>query len=421
MSSMTGLIVLGLKTMLVLTALLINLTLFTKIISRPSIHTIFNVSVACLFGLLGIFGPFVFYFYFEVLEHQLLSQEFLKERSADCARLMEFRNVIGESFKIISVNLMFRFFFVVHAEKGLYIKNRSSSALMQGIYVIFTFGWTVSGYLSWPGSVMFSANYPDNTVKGRICMNHRLDWDQDKRSKKTSDIYIKPRLIVLALTMTVGFMMFFMIRRVKMFIQNLCSSNRSHACIGGRHRRNLLTFKELSCFYTFIILFFLWDSILIFAFYCVQDLVGSDIVFFFYQGNTALFDLTCIILLPAFVLVKSQKNFPSLWTNYEPKRIKFYATKQGLVPRREVIYEVKTGNTRIEPNITEEESLKIIFVRPSTAKHAWFVDKNKMLKPKQTHEQKEIAWRILFEERKFMKQNSSRKKSMSEFAIVDIE
>ena len=91
------------------------------------------------------------------------------------------------------------------------------------------------------------------------------------------------------------------------------------------------------------------------------------------------------------------------------------------MPRREVIYKVKTEKTRIEPNITDEESLKIIFVRPSTSKHAWFVDENKMLKTKQTHEQKEIAWRILFEERKFMKQSLSRERSMSTFAIVDID
>ena len=216
-------IMIGLKILTMLAALLTNLTLFIKIMSRPSIHTIFNVSVACLFGITAFFGPFVVYFYFDVFEHQLSSSASPSEQFASCARLLEFRNVIGESFKIISVNLMFRFFFVVHAEKGLIIKNRSNSTLMRGIYMLLTFGWTVSGYLSWPGSVMFSSNYPDNTVKGRICLSHRLDWDQDKRSKKTSDIYVKPRLIVLALIMTVGFLMFFMIHRVKMFIKRFCS------------------------------------------------------------------------------------------------------------------------------------------------------------------------------------------------------
>ena len=35
-------------------------------------------------------------------------------------------------------------------------------------------------------------NYPRNTVRGRICLGLRLDWDFD-RKKETSDIYIKPR------------------------------------------------------------------------------------------------------------------------------------------------------------------------------------------------------------------------------------
>ena len=419
--------IIGIKILTMLAALLTNLTLFVKIMSRPSIHTIFNVSVACLFGITAFFGPFVVYFYFDVFEHQFSSFASPSERYASCARLLEFRNVIGESLKIISVNLMFRFFFVVHAEKGLYIQNRSNSTLMRGIYMIFTFGWTVSGYLSWPGSVMFSSNYPDNTVKGRICLTHRLDWDQDKRSKKTSDIYVKPRLIVLALIMTVGFLMFFMIHRVKIFIQKFCSSNRSHACIGGRYRRNILTFKELSRFYTFIIMFFLWDTILIFTFYFVQDCIGSDFVFFFYQGNTVLFDLTCIILLPTFVLLKSQKDFPSLWTNFVPKKLTFYATENGLVPRRELIYKVEKEEIAVFDESMEGGSNKVHLEEQTHSTYSWFVDRKrneKMIRPKPTHGEKEIEGKRLFEERKQMKKMKIQRKAnitVAEFVVVDIE
>ena len=146
------------KTLTILASFLTNLIIFVKIMSRPNIHTIFNVSVSCFFGLTALFGPFVVYFYFEIFEHQFSSFEKLADRKADCARLLEFRNVIGESFKIICVNLLFRFIFVVHAEKGLYIRGRSNSSFLKAIYVILTFGWTVSGYFSWPGSVMFSSN-----------------------------------------------------------------------------------------------------------------------------------------------------------------------------------------------------------------------------------------------------------------------
>ena len=37
-------------------------------------------------------------------------------------------------------------------------------------------------------------DYPANTVRGRICLGERLNWDKDRR-KETSDIYIKPRYV----------------------------------------------------------------------------------------------------------------------------------------------------------------------------------------------------------------------------------
>ena len=37
-------------------------------------------------------------------------------------------------------------------------------------------------------------DYPANTVRGRICMGLRLDWDKDG-TKETSDIYIKVLLV----------------------------------------------------------------------------------------------------------------------------------------------------------------------------------------------------------------------------------
>ena len=193
---------------------------------------------------------------------------------------------------------------------------------------------SVSSYLSWPGSVMFSPGYPANTVKGRICLNERLDWDKDT-SKETSDIYIKPRLIVIATILTIGCVLFYAIQRVKTFVPKFCPSNRSHASIGGRYRRNLLTFDELSKFYTFLILFYLFDSIIILVFYATQDILTQDGVFLIYHIVCVAFDVLCVIVLPIYILHKSQEDFPVIWSNYTPKTIKFYTTKTAYVPRRE--------------------------------------------------------------------------------------
>ena len=37
-----------------------------------------------------------------------------------------------------------------------------------------------------------SQDYPKNTVRGRVCLGLRLDWDLNS-TKETSDIYVKPR------------------------------------------------------------------------------------------------------------------------------------------------------------------------------------------------------------------------------------
>ena len=150
-------------------------------------------------------------FDFEIFEHQFYDFEEHEQRSADCARLMEFRNVIGESFKIISVNLMFRFFFVVHAEKGLFIKETSNSHLIQAIYVRLTFGSAGLSQVTCLGLGRLCSRTITQTtqsrVKGRICLNHRLDWDHNKRSKETSDIYVKPRLVVKDFALQTGVML----------------------------------------------------------------------------------------------------------------------------------------------------------------------------------------------------------------------
>ena len=182
-------------------------------------------------------------------------------------------------------------------------------------------------------------------------------------------------------------MMFYLIHRVKIFINKFCSSNSSHACIGGRYRRNILTFKELSIFYTFLILFFLWDSVLIFSIYYLQDQVGLNAVFFFYHGNNAMFDMVCIILLPSFVLIKSQEDFPAMWSDYVPKKLAFYVTSPCLVPRRETLYKAD-------------------------------VDQN----PGQTqHKKDQKSWREIFQERKMRNQNHMIGNTAVEFVTVDID
>ena len=129
------------KTILILLALIPNGTLTIKILVRPSIRTIFNISLAIFFGIIAIFGPLLFFFYIEVFQqHYSADIPAMHGRAADCARTIEFRNAIGESLRIISVNLLFRFFYVVYADKGLSVRGQSNTTVLKWIYVAFTLG-----------------------------------------------------------------------------------------------------------------------------------------------------------------------------------------------------------------------------------------------------------------------------------------
>ena len=83
-------------------------------------------------------------------------------------------------------------------------------------------------------------------MRGRVCLGLRLDWDLDS-SKETSDIYIKFRLIMLAITLVPFVYLKYLIHRsppkpdfhennfrVRAFVAGFCLSNRSHANLGGR-------------------------------------------------------------------------------------------------------------------------------------------------------------------------------------------
>ena len=101
-----------------------------------------------------------------------------------------------------------------------------------------------------------------------------------------------------------------------------------------------------------------------------------------------MFDVTCIILLPSFVLIKSQKDFPALWSDYVIKKKPFYATTLVMEPRRETPYMYKDDLDQ---------------------------------KARQTEPEKErIQLREIFQERKVRKQNHMLGNTVADFVTVDI-
>jgi hypothetical protein len=157
----------------------------------------------------------------------------------------------------------------------------------------------------WMTSSTIAESYPENTVKGMICLGLRLDLDKDN-SKETSDVYLKPWLIVIASVLCSLFLtQYLFIFKAKHFMQGFCVAQDSFAAIGGKQRKNLLTFQELKNCHLLILFFLLLESLAIFIFYRTQDSLGQTIVFMLYMISSGISDFFMIILLPASILYKS--------------------------------------------------------------------------------------------------------------------
>ena len=128
------------KLVFIVSIFALNLSIFTKIVKRPSIHSILNISLASLFLIFAMFGPFIGFFYFEIIWHFIGTQtdNLYTERKFDCARLMEFRNAVAESLKILGANLVFRYVFIFLAELGLVVKGKLNSKLLTILYIMLS-------------------------------------------------------------------------------------------------------------------------------------------------------------------------------------------------------------------------------------------------------------------------------------------
>ena len=122
-----------------------NLLLAFKMITLPHFHTIFNIGLSFFFTLSGICGPILLAYNLAIFEQHLATVD--NEYSmTDCAHFIEMRHLIGESVKIISSNIMFRFFFIKFANRGFVTSGLLDTRIFKICFITLTLALTVSGY-----------------------------------------------------------------------------------------------------------------------------------------------------------------------------------------------------------------------------------------------------------------------------------
>ena len=329
-------LILFVKALLILATSVPNVYLFKKIYSRSLIHNIFNVSLACRFLFIGLIGPLLVHFYFLVINNMMYGQNIDSSLiRRHCAYFIDARNMALVAEQIIGQNLFFRFFYIVHAEKGFVSNGIYNSRTFNICFLLLTATFGAYLYLPYFITSGLEENYPENTVKGRICMGRRLDW-KEREEKITSDVYVKPRLIIITFMMiSIFFHCYLCGYQARRFITHFCQSQQSFASIGGSQRRNVFSHGELLICQWIILSFVLLENILIIIFYHFQDCLGTENVFIIHLFFCSITDFLMIIILPIITIFRSLRDYPELWTKFEPKSITFYISQTTLIPRRD--------------------------------------------------------------------------------------
>ena len=126
-----------------------NLFLCFKIFSRPIIHNIFNISLACLLGFHGIVGPLFVYFYFQIMENFKFSErdsEMFNQRFV-CARFQELRILLLVAQQAIANNIVLRFFVIFYADKGFISTDFFNSKFLKFCFIGYSFFFSTYSYL----------------------------------------------------------------------------------------------------------------------------------------------------------------------------------------------------------------------------------------------------------------------------------
>ena len=85
--------------------------------SRASLRSFLNVTLTPMFAGFAILGPFLIFFHANIL--------LFDRNSFNCGRVIELRTIILQSMQHVWVNLFCRFFYIVHAEKGLLVRHEN--------------------------------------------------------------------------------------------------------------------------------------------------------------------------------------------------------------------------------------------------------------------------------------------------------
>ena len=261
---------------------------------------------------------------------------------------------INPKFPFSKLNLC-RYIFIQNAAHGLHDNGFVNMRLLTCLYwLLLTIQVTIAATFMPLTQMMDKENsYPENIIFGQICLCQKL-------SKSNSvGIVAKYRLNGFIFPIVFGSLIVFWYVKIQAIMKTQCSSFKTFGCYGGKHRRNLQTFKENLAQSAYWICFIVLENVLCLLLRMHSESIGENTIFLIYNIYFVIFgDIAVGILLPLKYLILSKKKYQILWVStikqeediMKPNNI---STK---IPRRETTPEMLSQSFESSSNIRFETS-----------------------------------------------------------------
>ena len=224
---------------------------------------------------------------------------------------------------------------VIYADRGLVHKGQPNLTLFNHLHWLVFFIFTLICYVAFPFANQVEGNFPENTIKGQICMN--LEFPMERTN-------LKQRMITLIcpLIMTITNIKFKI--SLSQFIKGRNLNMRSFAQFGGKNPRNIMSLDQTFKYFMRVIAFIIMDNILILLFQIFRNQINPETRFVLHNILWISFmNFYISVYVPLKHIILSKET--SLWTDKEvvtPSN--FYLREQELVPRRDYEESIKTKN-----------------------------------------------------------------------------
>ena len=226
-----------------------------------------------------------------------------------------------------------------YADRGLVVNGYPNLVLFNQLHWLI-FGTMISySYGVFPLVKQLKEDFPQNCIKGQICM--KIDFQIDETNLKQRVVGIIAPMVILSFNWRFK-------KSLSSYTKGKNLRMNTVAQFGGKYQRNLLTAHQTWSYYSKFTAFIIADNALIVVFQIFRNKLDKEIQFIIHNMFWVLI-LNCFfsVYIPVKHLLLSKEDLPSLWSEVKHvKPSKFYVREYKLIPRR-YVYEDQVENGRL--------------------------------------------------------------------------